>query len=419
MYIKSENTSIKMLNTTIITEQNKHWTTGKVNSAYMKEFKRDIYNELNRKLKSPCILILKGLRRTGKTTLLFQVMAHLLKTGTQSKQIMYFSFDQSGVELKEVFEYYGQEVIQDSISNREIYFFLDEIQKLDDWQNKIKTYHDTYPKLKFILTGSANITLAKAKESLAGRINVQDLCPLSFREYLLYKQIRPSRVAESTIKPQLTRYIKKGLFFESIDMDDRELNEFLEHTIIDRILYIDLPSAFDIDDKELLKKIFTIVLGNPGMLLNYQSLSRQLNRDWRTIEKYVSYLTYSMLIRKVYNYSPNELTSEKKLKKAYPTIIRYNPEIIGKIVENIVLLHSNAKFFYRDAQKREVDFILTQPLLPVEVKYRNTIDNSDLKWTKAFINKHKLKKGLIITKETRKKEEGIEFVPFWQWLLDN
>ena len=144
MYIKSNNIYIKMINKSIITEQNKHWITNKVNPAYFKEFKRDIYNKIKAKLGNNRILILKGLRRTGKTTLLFQLIDYILKKDTPSKNIMYFSFDQTGADLKEIIEFFSEEVLKNNISNQKIYLFLDEVQKLADWQNKVKLYHDTY-----------------------------------------------------------------------------------------------------------------------------------------------------------------------------------------------------------------------------------------------------------------------------------
>jgi len=410
-----------MFDENLILEQNEHWSTGKANPSYIKEYKRIMYKKLLNGLANNRIIILKGLRRTGKSTLMFQLIKHLLENNISNKHIFYFSFDQTKAELKELLEFYADQVLQEDIKKNRIFLFLDEIQKLEDWQNKVKAYYDTYPNIKFILTGSANIALAKAKESLAGRITFCNIGTLSFKEYLEFNKLPTEKIAKNKIKPLLNKYMKQGLFFETMGMDDKELNDYLEHTIIDRILYVDLPVEYEIGDRELLKRIYSILLDNPGMLVDYQSLSRKLGRDRRTIEKYISYLEYSMLLKRVYNYSTNRLTSEKKLKKAYPTIIKPILNQEGKIAENIVLINSNARFFYRDAQKREVDFILTEPVVPIEVKYRNDVQKKELRGLLIFMKKYNLKSGIVITKDIEKKskfeDKEIVFIPLWVWLL--
>jgi predicted AAA+ superfamily ATPase len=69
-----------------------------------------------------------------------------------------------------------------------VYVFFDEIQKVSDWQSKIKIYYDLYPNIKFILSGSSSLYLQKT-ESLAGRMFEEYIKPLKFSEFLRYKNL--------------------------------------------------------------------------------------------------------------------------------------------------------------------------------------------------------------------------------------
>ncbi len=87
---------------------------------------------------------------------------------------------------------------------------------------------------------------------------------------------------------------------------------------------------------------------------------------------------------------------------------------MGKVVETACVLKSNAKFFWRSPQHDEVDVMLTGPLRPVEVKYREQPDAGGI-W--KFQHNFKVRGGTIITKDAEKKEGGLAYVPLWKWLL--
>src|SRR3989338_2001738 len=160
-----------MLNIEKLSEMNHWWKLGKVKHEFIPSFKRKLFEEVLKYLKLRQIIGVVGLRRVGKTTIFYQLIEHLMK-GTSPKNIIYFSFDETKAELRDLFNVYEENVIKKKIGEEKIFVFLDEIQKLEDWQNKIKVYYDLYPNtIKFFISGSASIDiLLKAKESLAGRI---------------------------------------------------------------------------------------------------------------------------------------------------------------------------------------------------------------------------------------------------------
>jgi len=110
---------------------------------------RKILSQLKQALLVRQMTLITGLRRVGKTTLLFQLIDSLLKEKkTNPEHILYYSFDETRYDLEEIFSFYESQILQDDLRNFErTYICLDEIQKLPEWQNKIKIFYDMYPNI--------------------------------------------------------------------------------------------------------------------------------------------------------------------------------------------------------------------------------------------------------------------------------
>ena len=146
-----------------IISYNTWWETGSVND--IPDYKRPLFYELLKYLDERQIIVIYGLRRTGKTTIMYQLIDYLLKDNIKKGNILYFSFDYSNIELRDIIEDYEKYILKKPIKmeNSKVYIFLDEIQKLNDWENKIKIYYDTYKNIKFIISGSASINIEKSR----------------------------------------------------------------------------------------------------------------------------------------------------------------------------------------------------------------------------------------------------------------
>ena len=226
------------------------------------------------------------------------------------------------------------------------------------------------------------------QESLAGRIYEFTLSPLTFKEFLTLKGrgelIDKQQLLPEEIKREFQRYQKRQ-FIEMMNEDEEKMLKYTK-SIIEQIIYHDIPSIFPIEQEELLLKLLKIVASQPGMFSDYESLSREFGIHRETLSNYFFYLEESFLTRKLYNYSRNAFTSEKKLKRIYlitPAFFSYlNPQIEeSKLIENLIISHLNAKWFWRTPSKEEVDIILEKgnELIPVEVKYANIIVKKDFK----------------------------------------
>jgi predicted AAA+ superfamily ATPase len=410
---------------------NPWWRTGQVRDSLLKEYRREGYSFVSECMNRRQIILLWGLRRIGKTTLMYQVIQDLLST-VRPQNVLYYSFDEAGADLKEVLETYQKQFLNKNFedSKDRVYLFLDEIQKVGDWENKLKTYYDLYPNVKFFVSGSASVSLRKkSSESLAGRICDYQLPPLSFQEFLELSGKKPEEIKknpkiwEREILPLFYKYFRYGMFPELVNEENEEQAKKYIISLVERIIYKDIPEEFPVKDVELLRNIAYLVCLNPGQLVNYKEISKNLGRDQRTVANYFEYLEFSLLIGFAHNYRGSTIASMRKLKKAYPATpnITYafssDPiKTMPAMLENLVFTKSKAKYFYRNGF--EVDFIIPQEkgVNAIEVK----TEEKDIRQIKKLRDEYgkKLLKSTIIDFEKEGKIEDVEIKPAWKYLLD-
>ncbi len=408
----------------LLNQFNKHW---KKDFFYDISFKRDYFEGLKEKLDNKFILNLIWIRRVGKTTLMKQLIDYLiLEKKINRKNIFFYSFDMWW-EIQEQIEEYTK-ITKIDLEKEKVYIFLDEIQKIPDFQSKIKVFFDFYPNIKFILSWSSSLYLQK-KESLAWRIFEIYIKTLSFKEYLRFKNLNYYLEEKNIYKREIILEFEKYVFrqfIDTINMSEEENFEYI-NSLTNKIIKEDITSYFKIEYPDILLKIFKIISNNTWMILDYKNFANDLDIDQRTLEKYIFYLEEAFLIKKVYNYSTNLIKTERKLKKVYleTTSFCLNKEINWEIFENYILNYLDLEFFYRNWNK-EVDFIqikdknsLKQDLIWLEVKYKSNIKKQDTKWLKYFSNKYNLKEKIIISKDFSWSIEDCKIIPFYVFNTKN
>lgn len=408
---------------------NRHWES-KFLYPYSK--KRRVLNQLINALDKKQIIEIIGLRRVGKTVLMLQMINYLIEKKTDPFNILYFTFDEEQINIDALLQNYQTQTKID-IRKEKIFIFLDEIQKLNNFQNKIKVYYDLYPNLKFIISGSTSLFIKKrTQESLAGRVISYYINPLSFDEYLLFTEKeeilkRPILYSEE-IEREFLNYLGSQ-FIETIKMkDELEKKEYLT-SILKKVVFEDLITIFSFENPTILYQIVKYIAQNPGLEINNLHLASELKISNKTLSLYLFYLENSFLIKKLYNFSRNLVTSERKLKKYYlasPSFVLAMVDFAdeGKIFENYLVSLNDWRYFYRDSYQHEVDFVITddnQNIIPVEAKFKKEIKRADLNHIFYFMKRHSLKKGVVFYRGLEKKQlhfndELIQLMPYFEGL---
>ncbi len=410
---------------------NPWWKTGTVKETLLKPYKRRIYFEIEKYIDKKQVMLVWGLRRVGKTTTMYQLIQKILADADQ-KNVLYFSFDEVVFEFRDVLETYQKTILGKSFDDIEgkVYIFLDEIQKVDDWENKIKVIYDLYPNVKLFISGSASVSLRKkSTESLAGRIIDFQMKPLSFEEFIELngKDLKVIKTNPDLWKKELIplfyRYLKYGMFPELYDETDEEFaKRYILNNVIERIIYKDLPAEFEIKDVELLKTLVYIICKKPGMIVNYKEIAQDLGKDQRTIANYFEYLEFGLLVKPVFNYRGSPIASMRKMKKAYlytPNIaFAFNQDIdslLPYLLENMVATYTDSKFFYRNGF--EIDFVLLKDDKQEIIEVKQS--RKSVKQIRKYLDKFgdKVEKSMVVTLEEEGTVDDIEIVPVWKFLL--
>lgn len=402
-------------------ETNPWWKAG---SFSVKGYcERDIHREITKFLPLPQIIALVGLRRTGKTTMMLKVIEEHCSQ-IPPVNILYFSFDDfSELDLEDLFNAYREIHPEINLDEGRFLFCFDEIQKLKSWTDKVKRIYDRHRNIKILVSGSESLFLRKdIKESLGGRLFEFRINQLNFMEYLAFSRqqdfLAKPALYQSEIVSALRTFMKINGFPELVNVsDEMVIRRYLKETVIDKILYKDIPQLFGIRNTGVLGEILDIIMFQPGQILDVVRLSKEMGLSRQAAASYLDYLEKAFLIRKLYNFSRNLRRQKRALKRYYPAIV-FAQTIEDKFAlcfENTLVWQLDAQFFFRDAYKNEVDIVLAgdqKNAMPVEVKTGDV----DLKGIKVFMQKNNLSRGVVITIDKSEEREGIALVPFWKYL---
>ncbi|MCL4380749.1 MAG: ATP-binding protein [Candidatus Marsarchaeota archaeon] len=384
---------------------NDWWKSGKAKAELAKGYKRPVFEEAYRLLERyRQVVILTGLRRVGKTTIMYQIIERLLKQ-VSSLNIIYFAFDCGAAEVTSILNAY-QKITGSNWKEEKIYLFLDEIQILPNWASQIKLIYDAFPNVHFIISGSASLQLERrAMDSLAGRHFLIDIPVLSINEYYSLKHdkiINSIKLFETDIGLEFESYIRKP-FPELAKIDDeKRIYEYIQESVVSKIISQDLLQEFEKVDIPMLNSLVEIFFYEPGMILNIDSLSKTLAKRKQEVERHIYMLEFSKLIRVIKNYRPSMLSESRKLRKIYPYDISLalakNPSIEKeKILETLVISRLDIKRYWRDGSK-EIDALLGngRDIIPIEIKSSSSLREDYMKNLNYFISKFGAKYGVLL-----------------------
>lgn len=398
--------------------------------AIEKTVMRDILDDILNSFKDNRIIILTGVRRSGKSTLLKQIMQ-------KKDSYCYVNFeDERFIDFRaQDFELLN-EVLIEVYGNPKIYFF-DEIQNIEKFETFVRRLQDEGKKI--VITGSNASLLSKELGTrLTGRYKAFEVYPFSFSEYLAFKEIKLEKntayVAEKKVKiiKSFEDYVNEGGMPEYLKNKDEDYIR----TIYENILYRDIIARYAIKKQKILKELVNLLATNLSSQFTYNSLKKNIGlSNAITVKEYISYLQNSYLFFELLRFDfsvKRQLNTARKIymvDSVFHKITGLNFSANkGRVLENIVFieLKRTKKEIYYFTGKNECDFIAKegarireamQVCYSLDEKNREREVNGLLE----AMDKFKLNKGLLLTYEQEDeiniKGRKITVMPVWKWLI--
>ena len=358
----------------------------------------------------------------------------------QADRIFYVSIDNpiyTGLGLERLLELFvGQHGHEKS---SRLFLLFDEIQYLKDWEAHLKSLAESYPRFRFVCSGSAAAALRlKSRESGAGRFTEFMLPPLTFSEYLSFIgredelfelnaedggstiRLLPGDVEE--LNQEFVRYLNIGGLPEAVYSKtiQRNMERYVREDIVDKVLLHDLPSLYGIADTQGLNRLFAMIAYNTGSEVSLEGLSRASGIAKNTIRRYLDYLEAAFLIHRVHRIDGNAKNFKRitrfKLYLTNPCLrtslfgpVTPDDEAMGRLAETALygqIFHSRLSKGLRYARWRggEVDLVLLdaarrQPEVAVKIKWsdRQADRPEELEQLLHFCKSNRLEEAYVTT----------------------
>ena len=382
-----------------------------------------------------------GIRRTGKSYMMYQQIHNLMNDGISSSQIIYVNFEDErlleiGVDDLNTILEIG---IEFSGSKGKPYLFLDEIQNVDGWEKFVRRVADM--KYRINITGSNSKMLSKEIAStLGGRFMIVNVFPYSFKEYLSANHIENIMLAQigtkkrADIVSQYEQYVTYGAFPELVDIIAKRawLND-----VYSKIFFSDLIVRNKIRNEEAMGLLVKRLAEGVKQPVSHTRLANLISTAGIKISKatiidFIKYLKESCLLFPLENYAAKFAERNSNMKYYFidnGLLHIFLTDANTSLLENIVAIqlykkYGNEVYFYN--QNIEVDFIIPEQKTAYQVSYSLMDENTYQRETEALIKLNTvfpMEQMYIITKDEERTiahEKGIniEVIPVWKWLLN-
>jgi len=422
----------------ILNEWNPWWE----NKGLIKDLEgtpRPFYKHLLDSVEVKEITVITGVRRSGKSTLMYQIISSLLKKGVNPRQILFVNLEDKKLvksSLEDIYMAYRENLNP----SKKAYIFLDEIHRKDGWESWIRKKYDLKTNDKFVISGSCSYLLRKEYSTLlTGRNLTFEVFPLTFEEFLLFNNIKINRenlrrgiILDKTKIPilnSLKKYLNFGgfpeVFFKKDDFKTKLLEQYF-----DDIIYKDIIDRYNLNSQKA-KDIALYLLTNFTGTVSLRNMRNSLGISYDTIKDYIAYFKEAFLVFILDHFSYSFKEQKTLASKTYcidnglrnAVSFKFSKDE-GKLAENLVFLELRRRgedvYYWKNGG--EVDFIIKEKnslLKAINVSYTDEIKERELKPLLEFKERFKrTDKLIVITKDLEKRSGETRFVPLWRWLLE-
>lgn len=384
----------------------------------------------------PNIIILSGIRRSGKSTIQRMLQLELLKINNHVDY--YFNFDDERLVKFQVKDFQTLLEVFIELFGDQPRFYFDEIQNIEGWERFVRRLYEQGKKI-YITGSNARLLSKELGTHLTGRHIQLEVFPLSFYEIVhhQYPEVIYKKALSTTdvgmILNHFSNYLKNGGIPEYLEF---EKIEYLKD-LLEGILYRDVIVRYKIQDEKALRETVYYLASNIGKEFSYTNLAKTVGLSSpHTIANYCDYLEQCYLCFFICRYSHSlkkQIQSNKKCYMIDLALIRITgfrvSEDRGRLLENIVFLHLRMKmkeiYFHKD--KKECDFVLREGnRIAQAIQVTTSLSNPEVKKREIeglieAMRAYDLKEGIILTENETDTIEIEEFrvlvIPIWKWLL--
>lgn len=343
--------------------------------------KREYYLEKIRKLMDTNeIKLITGVRRSGKTCFLKDIIKELENKGINYENIIYISFE-SGKYRKIITDTQLDELVRrlKPDNDEKIYLLFDEIQKVEGWEESVASYLVDYNCDIYVTGSNSKMLSGELATNLSGRYVTLELYPFSFKEIIEYNEkILENEINIEYKKKLFDEYLEYGGFPGLLQYSDNESKENYLKSIYDSIVLHDILERSNIRDYDLLNRLLDFLISNTGQLYSANSISKYLKEDNKNIKRenkeisvktlinYNKHILNSMIISQC---KREDIVGKKKLKvlekyyvvdTGFYTLLNVNKRNFGQILETVVFNELKRRGYsvtVGELNNKEIDFI--------------------------------------------------------------
>ncbi len=407
--------------------------------GYYQDFVSKItFEERQYELEPNANYVFVGLRRAGKSYLMYQQIHHLLEQGHSLDEILYFNFEDDRIDTLEMADLDLIKLSYEEMYEHRPIFFLDEIQNIKGWEKFARRLADTGYRV-YITGSNAKMLSSEIATTLGGRYLIKEIYPFSFREYLSFKKIDMNNKNaiykyRNDIIKAYEEYFRDGGLPETLMMSDKR--SWIS-SLFNKIFFGDLVARHQVRNDFALRIMIRKLAESVKQPSSYNRIAniastvgKKISVD--TVIDYMSYLQESWLILPFENIATKLI--EKESNKKYYFIDNgilnlFLIDPVTSLLENQIAIrmrqiYGDRVYFYN--QNIEVDFVVYDEGLAFQVSYSMEDPDTEKREIDALVKLNKvlpMHQLMIITKEEERVieigEVTIQVVPAWKWMLDS
>ena len=350
-----------------------------IRETYLKKIRKFIDEEE--------IKVITGLRRSGKTYFLKQIINELKENGINDSNIIYLPLESAKYDKIKTHEDLNNFIFNETQNvEGKIYLFFDEIQLIKDWQKSINAYRIDLDADIYITGSNSEILSGELATLLSGRYIKIEMFPFSFNEILEYHKMKNGQITSNDEIKIFNEYLKYGGLPRTLNFNEEEKIDYLTD-IFSTIVLKDIISRNNIRDVVLLERLIKFIIVNTGEIFSVNSIRNFLKHEGisvstNTISNYLKQIEDAYIIIK----SKREEIKTKKILTTNEKYYCIDPGFYeiqtgfnksrGKILENIVfleLLRRNYKITIGNIDGLEVDFVCQKPNKTIYIQVSESI----------------------------------------------